>query len=49
MKGMIIMIVIDKVSKTLKGNKVLDNIDYMFEEGKYFGLFDRMGVEKTFC
>lgn len=41
------MIVIDKVSKTLKGNKVLDNIDYMFEEGKIYGLFGRNGCGKT--
>lgn len=41
------MIVIDKVSKTLKGNKVLDNIDYMFEEGNIYGLFGRNGCGKT--
>lgn len=41
------MIVIDNVSKTLKGNKVLDNIDYVFEEGKIYGLFGRNGCGKT--
>jgi len=41
------MIVIDKVSKTLKGNKVLDNINYVFEEGKIYGLFGRNGCGKT--
>lgn len=41
------MIVIDNVSKTLKGNKVLDNIDYVFEDGKIYGLFGRNGCGKT--
>ncbi|MCI8307302.1 MAG: ABC transporter ATP-binding protein [Lachnospiraceae bacterium] len=41
------MIVIDNVSKTLKGNKVLDNIDYVFVEGKIYGLFGRNGCGKT--
>ncbi len=41
------MIVIDNVSKTLKGNKVLDHIDYVFEEGKIYGLFGRNGCGKT--
>lgn len=44
---MIILIVIDNVSKTLKGNKVLDHIDYVFEEGKIYGLFGRNGCGKT--
>lgn len=41
------MIVIEKVSKTLKGNKVLDNINYVFEKGKIYGLFGRNGCGKT--
>lgn len=41
------MIIIDNVSKTLKGNKVLDHIDYVFEEGKIYGLFGRNGCGKT--
>lgn len=41
------MIVIDNVSKTLKGNRVLDHIDYVFEEGKIYGLFGRNGCGKT--
>ena len=47
MRRMIILIVIDNVSKTLKGNKVLDHIDYVFEEGKIYGLFGRNGCGKT--
>lgn len=41
------MIVIEKVSKTLKGNIVLDNINYVFEKGKIYGLFGRNGCGKT--
>lgn len=47
MRRMIILIVIDNVSKTLKGNRVLDHIDYVFEEGKIYGLFGRNGCGKT--
>ena len=47
MKRVIFMIVIDNVSKTLKGNKVLDNIDYVFEEGKIYDLNGEMLLQQA--
>ena len=34
-------------SKTIKGRKILDNINYVFEGGKIYGLYGRNGSGKT--
>lgn len=41
------MIKLNNVTKIIKGNKVLDDISYIFEEGTVYGLFGENGSGKT--
>ncbi len=41
------MIEVNNISKTIKGNKVLDNISCKMENGKVYGLYGRNGSGKT--
>lgn len=41
------MIDIQNVEKSIKGNKVLDNISCIMEDGKVYGLYGRNGSGKT--
>lgn len=40
-------IIIENLSKTIKNNKILDNVNLTFESGHVYGLVGRNGSEKT--
>lgn len=41
------MICLQNINKKIKGNQVLDNISYTFEDGKVYGLYGQNGSGKT--